>query len=166
MAKKTTSKVASNVPQGSWETEEEIADVDLGQFEKQCKELFDLDAKIEVEESKVKELKAQAEVMKDSVMAIMKKYKKDKYPVTGCGTIKISKKWSWKIPQNMEAKEKFFKFLKKKGIFMELVSVNSQTLNSFCKAELEIAKQRGDVDWNPDGLEAPNMIEKIQLSSK
>jgi hypothetical protein len=154
------------MPSGVWEQETEIAKTDLGQFEELCKKLYALWSDIESREAAVKNLKEDAGKLEDQVMATLKKYNKEKYHVTGCGTISITKRYSWKIPQDLAAKEKFFAYLQSKGIFMQLVGVNSATLNKFCKDELEVAKAEGRVDWNPDGLEAPTLSEKLRMASK
>lgn len=153
-------------PSGVWETETDIATTDLGQFEELCKKLYALWSDIESRESVIKNMKEDAGKLESDVMATLKKYNKEKYHVSGCGTISITKRYSWKIPQDMAAKEKFFAYLQSKGIFMQLVGVNSATLNKFCKDELEVAKADGRVDWNPDGLEAPTLSEKLTMRSK
>jgi hypothetical protein len=152
---------------GAWDREEEeIPTIDLGEFEKRCKALFEEDRKIAIEEEKIKAAKEVLDKQKAEVMAILKKYNKEKYPVDGLGVVRIAKRWSWKVPQDMQAKKKFFDYLKKEGIFMELVSVNSQTLNSYCKKAYEVQKELGNVDWNPDGLESPTLTEKLQIAKR
>jgi hypothetical protein len=44
-----------------------------------------------------------------------------------------------------------------------MISVNSQTLNSFAKKELEAAKETGDIDFKIPGLGEPTLTEMIAL---
>ncbi len=60
---------------------------------------------------------------------------------------------SVKVPHN-ENRELFFNYLKEKGIFESMVTVHSNTLNSWFKAEREIAVQEQRF-LNIPGLEAP-----------
>lgn len=53
------------------------------------------------------------------------------------GTFTYRYNESFKVPKTPEDKEKFFAYLKDKGVYEELVTVNSQTLNSWVKQEIE-----------------------------
>ena len=68
------------------------------------------------------------------------------------GTTSISYRTSVKTPKTAEDRAKFFEHLKKLGLYDNMVTVNSQTLNSFYKSELEQAKERGDSDFEIPGL--------------
>lgn len=50
---------------------------------------------------------------------------------------------SAKTPKTPEAKAAVFELLKRMGRYDDMVSVNSQTLNSFVKEQCEIAKESG-----------------------
>jgi hypothetical protein len=154
----------NNVPEGLWETEKPVTDI--GAFEAKVRELYSRWDEITKLEEQVKAMKAAAEEVENHVMATLKEHNMDKFHVKGCGTVGITKSYQWRIPQGLENKKKFFEYLKKRGVFLELISVNSQTLNRFCKEELEIAKGEGKVNWNPDGLEQPSLREKLVMRSK
>lgn len=68
------------------------------------------------------------------------------------GTCSLSFRTSVKIPRTAEDREAFFSYLKSKGLYDTMIGVNSQTLNSFYKSEIEAAKERGDADFNVPGI--------------
>jgi hypothetical protein len=53
------------------------------------------------------------------------------------GTFSYRYSESFKVPRTPEDKQKFFAYLTEKGVYDELITVNSQTLNSWVKQELE-----------------------------
>lgn len=68
------------------------------------------------------------------------------------GLCSLSFRTSVKTPKTLEDKTALFEYLKQKGLYDTMVSVNSQTLNSFYKSELEAAKERGDDNFNVPGV--------------
>jgi hypothetical protein len=69
------------------------------------------------------------------------------------GSAVLAHRTSVKIPRTPDDREKFFAFLKSRGLFETMISVNSNTLNSFYKSELELAKERKDPDFAIPGIE-------------
>ncbi len=69
------------------------------------------------------------------------------------GTFSFRMIQGFKVPADMEAKLQFFDFLKEKGVFDEIVTVNSQTLNSWVQSEIEAAETQGNFDFKVPGLE-------------
>jgi ATP-dependent protease HslVU (ClpYQ) ATPase subunit len=70
------------------------------------------------------------------------------------GLVSLSYRTSVKTPKTDEDRQKFFDYLKERGLYDKLISVNSQTLNSFYKSELEAALESGK-----DGCEIPGINE-------
>lgn len=70
----------------------------------------------------------------------------------------------WRVPQTQEDKAAFFDYLKQRGVFMDLVSVNSQTLNSFVKAERTLSG--GGDDFTLPGLSEPTETVRLHLTSR
>lgn len=66
-------------------------------------------------------------------------------------------------PKTVEEKNLLFEFLKEKGIFMEIVSVNSQTLNSLYKNLAQEAAMEGAIDFRLPGVEAPKLYTTLKL---
>ena len=73
------------------------------------------------------------------------------------GMVVRTKRYSVKQPDGPEKKSEFFNWLREKGVFEEMVSVNSRTLTSFVKAEHEATGK------TPPGLLPPEIVETISL---
>ena len=70
---------------------------------------------------------------------------------------------SVKTPKTLEEKEEFFNYLRSQGVFNELVSVNSRTLNSFYKSMAEKAAEDGVLDFKMPGIEEPVPYTKLKM---
>lgn len=68
------------------------------------------------------------------------------------GTCSISFRTSVKVPKTDTDRQAFFQYLRDKGVYDSMITVNSQTINSFYKAELELAKEAGDDSFSIPGL--------------
>lgn len=142
--------------------EKPMEDISLMEFEKAIQEYAE--AKEEVERLGALKNKA-TEVMdmfESRVMSIMQAFNKTSYR-SSYGLLVRSERWSWKTPKSDEEKDAFYGYLKEKGLFDTMISVNSQTLNSFAKKELEAAKELGDIDFTIPGLGEPTLTEMIAL---
>jgi hypothetical protein len=79
------------------------------------------------------------------------------------GLVSVSFRTSVRTPKTPEDREKFFAFLRQRGLYDALITVNSQTLNSFYKDEFEQAKQRGDVAFEIPGIKEVTMTPNISF---
>lgn len=77
--------------------------------------------------------------------------------------VSVVNRFSWRVPKTLAEKEALFKYLRERKIFMEMVSVNSMTLNSFCKEEMESAKERGDFMFQVPGVGEPTCTQGLQV---
>lgn len=82
--------------------------------------------------------------------------------ISKSGTIERRSKLSFTTPKTPEDKFAFFKYLQDKGVFYEVASVNSQTLNGFAKAEYEAMRDRGETPKIP-GISEPKEYVTIHL---
>lgn len=114
-------------------------------------------------ESEIKEREKELYALEQKIQAFLEQSNKTKYSVDGVGTFNVVERFSYKIPRTPEAKEKFFSYLKEKGIYDDLINVNSQTLNAFCKQEMEQARDRQDFNFSIPGLDEPTLFKKVQL---
>lgn len=78
---------------------------------------------------------------------------------TPLGTISLRKRQSFKIPKDENSRIAFFNKLKEMDVFESMITVNSNSLNSFLKAEWEAAEARGEdmVTYRFDGIEPPTI---------
>ena len=64
----------------------------------------------------------------------------------------VGHKTSAKTPKTPEDREKFFSYLRDQGVYEDLITVNSQTLNSYVKSEEALATERGELDFSIPGI--------------
>lgn len=142
------------------ETQESIT---LEKFERLCIELFKQRAVVDEASEKHKIETNKMEELKSKILSFMEQNEKDKYPVKGHGLIYTVDRFTVPTPKSTDDKKKFFGYLEKKGIFLEMASVNSATLNSFYKTEMEIAIAKGNVDFAIPGIGEPSHVRTINL---
>ncbi len=78
---------------------------------------------------------------------------------TPYGTLSLRKRRSFKVPRDEESRQAFFDELRERGVFDSMITVNSNTLNSFLKEEYELAESRGEdmVTYKFPGVEPPTV---------
>jgi len=79
------------------------------------------------------------------------------------GTLSVSKRFSAKTPKTPEAKEAFYGYLKEQGHFDDLISVNSKTLQSYIKSQMDVLD---DPSWKPPGIDEIGYVETISMRKK
>lgn len=92
------------------------------------------------------------------IEAAMEALQLSKFSMDEIGTVYIQQNMSVKTPKLPEDKEAFYAYLKSIGEFDSMISVNSQTLNSWYKAKLEAG-----VDPNIPGLREVSEYKKVIL---
>lgn len=78
----------------------------------------------------------------------------------------LGERTSVKTPKNNAERELFFEYLKEKGVYEDLRTVNSQSLNAFYKSELELALGRGELDFSIPGITEVLVVPKLSLRKK
>ncbi len=75
------------------------------------------------------------------------------------GTVSLRKRTSFKVPKDEESRNAFFAKLKEMDVFESMITVNSNTLNSFLKAEYDNAEASGEdmVTYKFPGIEPPTV---------
>lgn len=73
---------------------------------------------------------------------------------------------SVKTPKTQEARSAFFEFLKSEGIFEDIISINSNTLNSLYKSYAEKALTENNVlEYIMPGIEPPSTFTSLRMKS-
>ena len=107
-------------------------------------------------QERLKELESKIQVAMDTLDM-------EKIPVKGFGTYFRKSNFSVKVPKSEVEREAFFGYLKERGIFENMVTVNSMTLNAWFKQEMEAAVEKGDVDFKIPGIEEPKAFFTLQF---
>jgi len=102
--------------------------------------------------------KIQAEVIE-----VLMDLGKTKY-VSDSGTFSFKVNETFRVPKTPEDRERFFNFLKEKEIYEDMITVNSATLNSWAKLEIENSTE---LDYQIPGLEkSPPSFKASMLKAK
>jgi len=82
----------------------------------------------------------------------------ERYSIPGYGTAYLSERLSYKVPKEPEARESFFRLLKERGVFEDMITVYSQTLNSWARKEKEVMGEECEIqDFEIPGLGKPTV---------
>lgn len=114
------------------------------------------------------ELAKRVEVVENTkswLCAFMREHNKSSYPSTW-GTLVRRIRQTYGVPKTNEDRDLFFGYLKAKGIFENLITVHSATLNSYVSGEQDAAAERGEFDFTVPGLGQPTVFESVSLTRK
>lgn len=105
------------------------------------------DKRLEVEELKKPYSKACAELedLEQKIVLTLDELDKKNYK-SEYGTVTRVNAWRFNLPKTPEDKAAYFEFLKQRGIFEGMATVNANSHNSFCNEEWNAAKQRDPVE--------------------
>lgn len=148
-----------------WGLEEKpMEEITVSEIEHLCEVASQRERKIEILESELEEERQARDAVLQRVKSYLDYFGKRSYE-SGNGTIEIRTRTSFKTPKTEEQKVQFFDWLKERGIFWSLVSVNSNSLNSLCKQEMEAAQADGRSCAIP-GIEPPSEFQTVHIRRK
>lgn len=127
-----------------WEQASEIKGETLAEFEDSCDKLFELKDERDKLEKAAKEVGKKMDALKVGVLATLQAHQKTTHKGRR-GTVYIQHKSYPKMPKDPIKRVAFFNYLKKKGDFDTLITVNHQSLGSYYKGEEEAAKDKNGV---------------------
>lgn len=133
------------------------ASMTIAELETLIGQTYALDAEIDAAELAIKPKKAElarleALLMEQLQLGELTSYK-SKY-----GTVVRSVRYSVQTPKTKDDKQAFFGWLGNRGeeVRWQYTSVNSQSLNALYKAEMEIAREEGNIDFRIPGIGEPS----------
>ena len=111
-----------------------------------------------------KEVQTIRRELENKIMSKLKEVGNTTY-VSKFGRASIKTSLSYKTPKDSESKKKLFEYIKGKGeeVYNSLLSVNSQTLNAWAKAETQHAADNGIFPFEIPGLDEPISYETISF---
>lgn len=130
-----------------------------------CALCFSKREEIDVLEGQLKEVCAELEDLKEKLLTFLTDLDKTSYD-SSVGKISVKNIFSVSLPKTPEQKAEFFSYLKDKGIFEDLVSVHSKTLNAFYKQEQDIAISEGKIDFKIPGIDEPFYKQSLSFKRK
>lgn len=135
----------------------------LEQMDALVRELDQLKCDAQAAQEKADAASALYQEKRQYILDVLKANKRDKYQVTGVGTVYISQKEVYRVPKTNEEKNLLFTYIKDKygpDTLMGLVGIHSATLTAWANQESE-----SGVMTIP-GLEAPTMVETLNFRRK
>jgi hypothetical protein len=139
------------------------ASVTLGEMTKLAEEIrIAQNEKIEAE-ARVTSISTKLEEMKRNFILSLENAGLTSMKVPEVGNFIVTNRYQVSMPKDQESREKFFAYLKERGIYDNMITVNSQTLNSFYKTTMEEAMEAGDVDFKIEGLSEPTLTKTLQV---
>lgn len=113
-------------------------------------------------EMALKEQKERLEKVSKVILRTLELMEIDSIKSHGCLFFKEMRS-SVTTPKTPEDKELLFKFLQEKGIFLEIASVNSMTLNSLYKSLADDAAKEGVLDFKLPGVAEPVSYTNLKI---
>lgn len=138
-------------------------DINVQDFENLCAEVFALKQKHEAVEQELSKISEEMDAKKQKIMSIFDSMGKEKHFVGGLGTLYIQNRFAVSMPPDPGKKREFFDYLRKKGIFEDLVTVNYQTLNAYYKKELDAAAEEGNESFVIPGIGEPKLTKILAV---
>ena len=126
----------------------EITVNDLEGLIAQC---FEQRAKYDELKDKASEEHEKLEQLQAKIITTLESLEMDSYK-SKSGNFSYRYEESFQTPKDLESKKAFFDYLKEKGVYDTMISVNSKTLNAFAKEEIKVAEARGELDFQIPGL--------------
>ena len=143
-------------------------DMTVAQLQALIGQSYELDREIdEIEKKTVEPLKAKLREIDATILATLEALEMTSFK-TPHGTVVRTNRFSVQVPKDIEAKSAFFKWLSEKGreVYWQYVTVNSQSLNSLYKQEMEIAKEAGNLDFSLPGIGQPTFSATLSRRKK
>lgn len=138
---------------------------DLKKLNELCDSLAETREKKARLNAQIKELNEAEERDESKILEMLEAAELDSFDGTK-GKVSIVNRFTVRVPQSITDKQALFDYLKKRKIFFELVSVNSQTLNSFYKKEMEIAQSEGNTEFKIPGVGEPGVKKSLSFRKK
>ncbi len=131
-----------------------MENISISDFDALGDRYLELDRIIEEKERDLKPFQDEHTAVKNKIAQILQEQNKKNYTFRGF-TASLVEKYSVTTPKTPEEKRTFLGWLAAKygeEVRWDYVSVNSQKLNSFYKAEREQALERKDIDFTVPGV--------------
>lgn len=145
--------------------EQNNVDISVQRLNQMVEQLAQLRAEEETLDLERKKLQMKLDALEGQLMEILEEQGMSSFTAPS-GLINLVHKSSVTTPKTLEQKRSLFKYLSDRGVFEELVSVNSQTLNSFYRAEEAMALERGEFDFSLPGVGQPSVRNQLRFTRK
>lgn len=139
-----------------------LGEITLDEFDSWIVEIADIKKHKEELEKQIDALNEKMKVIENKAMLVLEESGRTSYKHP-LGTLILTTKWNWKNPTDPVKKKEFLTYLEKEGLRDKMTSVNHQTLNSYCREQMEFAQQSGNIDFAIPGIDPPTVFKQISL---
>ncbi len=147
---------------GNDEAPAPLSKVTVEEFEALCAELYEQKEVIEQKKDELSVENRKKEALENKIKQHLDAMDRKNYK-SKLGTVGIVREITYSLPKTDEDRHAFFDFLKVKGVFENMISVNHKTYNSFIKEQRELAEEDGTIlDFSIPGVGAPSIHETIR----
>lgn len=145
-----------------------MSEITVDAIEGMAKSLKELREEIDADKAILSEKNAALDELENKIVLTLKELGKTSYR-SEYGTVSRNEKWRVNLPATPEDRAEFFEYLKNKGLFENMITVNSNTLNSYYMKEWEQAKG-GDpeeaLNFKVPGIGEPKLYEALSFRKK
>lgn len=139
------------------------------QSEVKVRELYELVEQVRKQEEVVDEISSKLSAenkilneMKMRAAGYVRELGQDEFR-TPMGTIRLSSKWRWNLPESEEAWNEFKAHLQAKGLADKLLSINSASYVAYLNSLRKEAIEMGNPNWEPPGVPQGKMFETVSI---
>ena len=114
----------------------------------------------------LKQIGSACDSLEAEILSYFEENDMSSFRVDGVALISVTEKLSVKTPKTPEEKLAFFNYLKEtKGdeVMLHYQTVNSVSLNSFYKAEMDTKSPEEKLCFNMPGIGAPTLVKKLSV---
>jgi len=143
---------------------EQTNEVSLAEMDALVSALFAKKQEIEEAEAVVSELNKALMQIQMKLTDALKAHGRESYSHPA-GRINIIQQWRYKMPQSYDGKDKLYNWLKSKGDYEGLITINANTFNAYCKREEEAHVSSGKEGlFEIPGVEPPSLFETVRVT--
>jgi hypothetical protein len=142
--------------------EKEVDTTTIAQLDELCNTYAEQRKATELIKAQLSMANAKETELETKIIAVLSDFGKQSWK-TEVGNFIISNRFSVKTPKTPEEKAQFFDYLREKGIFEDMVNINSQTLQGFYRAEMDAALDRGEVNFRMPGIGEHSYVQTLSM---
>jgi hypothetical protein len=113
--------------------------------------------------SALKKEEERLSTIQEELLGLLKEGGLTEVKIEGCGKVTVDTRLSVRVPTEPTERAAFFSWLKERGFYDGLITVNSQTLNALYNEELQVAKEQGLDDFKIPGLSPSGEWSKLRF---
>jgi hypothetical protein len=140
----------------------EKTSVSLAEITSLQDQLLELDGMKDTLEDQLKKISEEMGAKKAKLIAYLNEVKMTSFR-TPLGMAMVQKRFRVNLPTSPESWSMFWDYLKERGHYETLRTINHQKLNGWYSAELDAAVAKGEVGFSPPGLDPPKYDEYLVL---